>query len=33
MLNKWVKYLLIVLYEIGVLTVAFFLTKYFVENG
>lgn len=33
MFKKWVKYVLVVLYEIGVLAAAFFITKYIVENG
>lgn len=33
MKKKWVKYLFVALYEAGVLTAAFFITKYFVEHG
>ena len=33
MRNKWVKYILKVLYELGVFTAVYFIAKYFAENG
>ena len=33
MSNKWVKYLLAVLYEMGVFAAVYFIVKYFAEKG
>ena len=32
MMKTWVKYLLAVLYELGVFTAFYFIVKYFAEN-
>ena len=33
MSQKWFKWLLKVLYELGILTAIYFIVKYFAENG